>query len=84
MVKELVHEYNSCDNTTDGVSLSVALDASVLGDQLEQASWHDKLTSLSCDRKHELIDAYLLLCRSKEELLMLEEDANSCFEVLRV
>ena len=80
VVNELVLKYNNCSNDpTDNISLSDALSASAVGDRLEQVG----ITSsnrLSCGRKRELIDAYLLLIRSKEELIMLEEDAKNCVE----
>ena len=59
--------------------LAEALDATAVGERLE----HVGITSshrLSCGRKREVIDAYLLLLRSKEELVMLEEDAKNCVQ----
>ena len=55
------------------------IDSKAIAERLEQVgitSYH----RLSCGRKREAIDAYLLLLRSKEELLMLEEDAQNCLD----
>ena len=73
-VKELVQEYNHWSSKE--LTLAEALNPMEVVQQLEQIGMA-KPGSLSTGRKRELIDAYLLLSRSKEELAMLEEDVHN-------
>ena len=73
-LRKLVEEYNSCgDQYTSELTFSDALDPVVIATRLENVGI---TTSGILGKRRELIDSYLLLCRSKEELALLEEDIN--------
>ena len=55
--------------------MSDIFNPSVLEDQLKQlGTW----CSVASGEKREIIDSYLILCRSKEEISMLKENADNC------
>ena len=77
-------EYNSCKQASDPFAKSLStqnvFDPSFLEDQLSQSgSW----CSVASGEKREIIDAYLMLCRSKEEISMLKEEAENCVAYYR-
>jgi hypothetical protein len=62
-------------STEDTMTLSEALDPSAVETRLHQlGSWG----AIATGRRREIIDAYLALCRSNEEIEMLEQDARNC------
>ena len=78
-IQSLVKEYNACglasDPHTQSLSMSDVFNPSVLEDHLKQlGTW----CSVASGEKREIIDSYLMLCRSKEEISMLKEDADNC------
>ncbi len=73
----LLKEYNACGgggNETEDMSLTEALNVDTIEARLQN-------TSMSCTlahgKKREIIDAYLALCRSNEELQMLKDEADN-------
>ena len=76
MIRSLLEEYRAClFSTDDTLTLSEALDPPSVGTRLHQmGSWG----ALATGRRREIIDAYLALCRSNEEIAMLEQDARNC------
>lgn len=77
VIKQLIQDYNSCcKGSSNELTLSEALDPLGVATQLELAGLA-KPGCLSCGKKRPLIDAYLMLSRSKEELAMLDEDIKN-------
>lgn len=76
MIQSLFEEYRACLAPTDNVlTQSEALDPSSIGTRLHQlGSWG----AIATGRKREIIDAYLTLCRSNEEIALLQQDAENC------
>ena len=59
----------------DRIDLPEALDPSNIGERLQKFGvW---CTVLASGRRREIIDAYLALCRSKEDIRMLTEEAEN-------
>ena len=74
-IQSLVEEYRACTGTTSGDTLTDALDPASIGIRLHQlGSWG----AVATGRRREIIDAYLTLRRSNEEIEMLEQDARNC------
>ena len=78
-IQSLLKEYNTCELASDphakSLSMSDIFNTSILEDQLKQlGTW----CSVASGEKREIIDSYLMLCRSKEEISMLKEDADNC------
>lgn len=85
-LKSLLRDYNACnavggDTSYEAITISVALDSSVIEEKLRAfGSWN---TAVATGEKRLIIDSYLRLCRSREELSMLKEEvANlvACYE----
>ncbi len=75
-LKSLLEDYNSCleDSSKDVLSLDEVLDVAALEAKLQDLGvWCQK----TMPEKREVMDAYLLLCRSQEEILMLTEDIQN-------
>ena len=76
--KSLLEEYDACQcDPTTKVVLSEALDPSALGARL--ASLGIWTATTASGKRHDAIQAYLALSRSKEEILMLNDEANNVF-----
>ena len=76
-IKTLLQEHNACSNEScDEMTLSDAMDPSVIATKLEQVGLATP-TGISSGKKREVIDAYLLVCRSSEEISMLEKEMHS-------
>lgn len=76
-VRSLVEEYHACLSTSDESNLSFdeALNPSTMAIKLENfGMW---CHSVASGKKREIIDAYLMLCRSKEDMCMLKEEAEN-------
>ena len=77
-IQSLLKEYNSCELPSphaNSLSTSDVFNPSILEDQLKQlGTW----CSVASGEKREIIDSYLILCRSQEEISMLQEDADNC------
>ena len=75
-IKTLLQEHNACSNEScDEMTLS---DAMVIATKLKQVGLATP-TGISSGKKREVIDAYLLMCRSSEEISMLEKEMHSIF-----
>ena len=77
-IRSLLEKYNACEAAsgphTCSLSVSEAFDPSVLETRLQTLGvW----CSLASGEKREIIDSYLLLCRCKEEISLLQEDADN-------
>ena len=77
-IRSLLEEYNACRLTSDTDSaeftISDVFDPSILESKLQSLGiW---CSSASGERR-EIIDSYLILCRCKEEIAMLQEDAKN-------
>lgn len=77
-IRSLLEEYNACllpaDESFESLTLSEALDSSSVGARLQRlGSWG----TIACGKRREIIDTYFSLCRSNEEIAMLEEDARN-------
>lgn len=77
-IRSLLADYHACQSNTevscDFISLSEALDPCAVGDKLQVVGvW----CSISTGDRRAIIDAYLTLCRSKEEISMLTEEARN-------
>ncbi len=78
-MQSLLGKYNACDSDEDASDLTIA-------EALDPANIEERLKAFGClyaavatGRKRQIIDAYLRLCRSNEELSMLKEDtSNMC------
>lgn len=75
-----MEDYNACldENSRDIISFDEALDPKTLECRLQSLGVWCQGT---VPEKREIMDSYLLLCRSKEELSMLREDLQNvvCF-----
>ena len=86
-LKSLTQEYNACDSannleTSDAITLSEALDPSSVETRLgEFGSGYKTIATgykmMSTGRKRQILDAYLEVCRSIEEISMLKEEAKN-------
>lgn len=78
IIKSLLEDYHACQSnmevSCDFIALSDALNPSIVGDKLQVAGvW----CSIASGDRRAIIDAYLTLCRSKEEIAMLTEKARN-------
>ena len=65
------HKYNTVSSSS--ITLDEALDPVTISSKLESfGAFH-----IATGNKRDIIDAYLLFCRSKEELVMLEAECNN-------
>lgn len=73
-LKALLHDYNAC-GSTDSLTLSEALDPPTIEAKLTgSGAWH---ATVATGKKRQIIDAYLGLCRSNEELSLLKQEATN-------
>ena len=77
-IRSLLADYHACQSNTevscDFISLSEALNPCAVGDKLQVVGvW----CSIATGDRQAIIDAYLTLCRSKEEISMLTEEARN-------
>ena len=77
-LQSLLEDYNACgisnDPYSDHLCLPDVLNPSVVEAKLQSSgTW----CSLAAGEKREIIDSYLVLCRCREEIAMLQEDANN-------
>ncbi len=78
-LQSLLQKYNACESDEAASDLTIA-------EALDPANIEERLKTFGClyaavatGRKRQIIDAYLRLCRSNEELSMLKEDtSNMC------
>ena len=75
VIKSLHEELKVCLPSTDDCSLSEALDPPLVEMRLHKLGGWGAIAS---GKKRRAIDAYLTLCRSNEEIEMLEQDARNC------
>ena len=74
-LKALLYKYNAFDEVPN-ITLAEAQDPLRIEERLRDfGCWHSSV--LATGKKRQIIDAYLSLCRSNEELFMLEEEAAS-------
>ena len=78
--KSLLQEYNACESfgeaSVDRIDLPEALDPSNIGERLRKFGvWCTVF--VASGRRREIMDAYLALCRSKEDIRMLKEEAEN-------
>ena len=83
----MLEEYQACQSgpnpslTSDPITLSEALDPSLVESRLcEVGSF---CASVAYGKKREIIDSYLSLCRSKEEIYMLKQEAQNVVSYYR-
>lgn len=72
IIKGLLQEFNMC--TLGDVSLEMAMDPSYL------AQRYSKFEPIRDNSHQEVIEAYLMICRSKEEMTMLESEADNAVQ----
>ncbi len=71
-IKDLLVEHNLCCSSGDSLPYSSALDLEVLSTLLEIAH-----SSPEMKKKHEVVEEYLLLLRSREEIKLIEVEVDS-------
>ena len=83
----MLEEYQACQSgpnpslTSDPITLSEALDPSLVESRLcEVGSF---CASVAYGKKREIIDSYLSLCQSKEEIYMLKQEAQNVVSYYR-
>ena len=78
--KSFLEEYNACESfgeaSADRIDLPQALDPSNIGERLQKFGVWCTVYVASGQRR-EIMDAYLALCRSKEDICMLKEEAEN-------
>ena len=67
MVKRLLQDYNDC-RPVHNITIAMALDPSVVVKECDRFGNFDS-------RKHQMIEAHLTICRSKEEFELLKDEA---------
>lgn len=73
-LQSLMVEYNACRASETELDLPDVLNPTVIESRLQsKGTW----CSLASGEKREIIDSYLLLCRCKEEIAMLQEDIKN-------
>lgn len=76
-IKSLLKEYQSCQAASTQLTCTFdeALDPSTIEGKLQkQGALH--VHSIATGTNRQIVDAYLLLCRSKEEISMLQDEAK--------
>ena len=78
-VKRLLTEYNACcqsfsEPETEQINFPQALDSSKVGETLQN---YGVSCTIASGRRREIIDAYLALTRSKEDISMLIQEAEN-------
>jgi len=71
-IKDLLVEHNLCCSSGDSMPYSSALDLEVLSTLLEVAH-----SSPEVKKKHEVVEEYLLLLSSREEIKLIEVEVDS-------
>ena len=76
IIRGLLDEYCVCQagDTSHVLSLQDALDPHLVGSRLQQMGIF--CSTIASGQKREVIDCYLSLCRSKEEIVMLKQEAE--------
>lgn len=77
-IRGLLDEYSVCkaaDDSTNVLTLQEALDPCIVGERLEEMGLFCE--TVASGKKREMIDSYLLLCRSKEEIVLLQKEAKN-------
>ena len=83
----MLEEYQACQSgpnpslTSDPITLSEALDPSLVESRLREVG--SFCSSVAYGKKREIIDSYLSLCRSKEEIYMLKQEAQNVVSYYR-
>ena len=77
-LQSLLEDYNACGVSNDPYSEHLCL-PDVFNPAVVEARLQSSGTwcSLAAGEKREIIDSYLVLCRCREEIAMLQEDANN-------
>lgn len=73
VIKELLQEFNMCASGDAGedISITMAMDTSFLASKCNQFEY------VADNHRQEVIEAYLMICRSNEELSMLESETDN-------
>ena len=80
----MLEEYQACQsgpNPSLTITLSEALDPSLVESRLREVG--SFCASVAYGKKREIIDSYLSLCRSKEEIYMLKQEAQNVVSYYR-
>lgn len=74
-LQSLLEEYNACGvSYSDSLCFPDIFDPSIVESKLQSlGTW----CSLAAGEKRKIIDSYLVLCRCKEEIAMLQEDVSN-------
>ena len=73
-MKSLLQDYNSLTESANALTVAEVLDPSVIAKKLEAFGVCHTTTT---GKKREIIDVYLMLCRSNEEIAMLKEECRN-------
>lgn len=77
-IKSLLREYNAVCRSSklnDAITMAEALDPASIEERLKGLG--SRYTTIATGKKRQVIDAYLGLCRSEEELQMLKNEAKN-------